>query len=104
LRPDLSVKWLDEDGALDRLLRAGELDAAFGVKDDPAVRPLFPDGGSALFAKFFQSHGYVPVNQIMLVRRPILEENPWAAEALVEAFQASKAAAYERDPTTRLVL
>lgn len=108
LKPDLSVKWLDEDGALDRLLRAGDLDAAFGVKDDPSadspIRPLFPDGGAGLFAHFYESHGYVPVNHIMLVRRPILEENPWAAEALYEGFQASKAAAYERDPTTRLVL
>lgn len=104
LRPDLSVTWLDEDGSLDRLLRAGELDAAFGVKDDPAIRPLFPDGGSGLFAEFQRACGYVPVNHILLVRRPIVEENPWVPEALYEAFEASKRAAYQRDPSTTLVL
>jgi 4,5-dihydroxyphthalate decarboxylase len=86
LRPDLSVTWLDEDGSLDRLLRAGELDAAFGVKDDPAIRLLFPDGGSGLFSEFQRTCGYVPVNHILLVRRPIVEENPWVPAALYEAF------------------
>src|SRR6266540_921833 len=73
LRPGLSVTWLDEDGALDRKLRAGELDAAFGVKEDPAVRPLFPDGGAALFAEFYRTRRYVPVNHVVLIRRPIVE-------------------------------
>ena len=104
LRSDLSVTWLDEDGALDRLLRAGELDAAFGVKDDPLIHPLFPGGGSGLFAEFQRTCGYVPVNHILLVRRPIVEENPWVPEALYEAFEASKRAAYQRDPSTALVL
>jgi 4,5-dihydroxyphthalate decarboxylase len=104
LRPDLSVTWLDEDGALDRLLKTRDLDAAFGVKEDPVLRPLLPDGGAGLFAEFWRTKGYVPVNHIMLVRRPILEENPWAAEALYAAFEQSKRAAYDRDPSTRLVL
>src|SRR5438094_8397230 len=104
LRPDLSVTWLDEDGALDRLLHAGDLDAAFGVKEDPAVRPLFPDGGADLFAEFYRTKGYVPVNHVVLVRRPIVEENPWVPEALYAAFEASKRAAYARDPSTMLVL
>src|SRR5437763_2249954 len=104
LRPGVSVTWLDEDGALDRKLRAGEIDAAFGVKDDPAVRPLFPDGGAGLFAEFYHSKGYVPVNHVVLVRRAIVEENPWVPEALYDAFERSKRAAYERDPSTRLVL
>jgi 4,5-dihydroxyphthalate decarboxylase len=104
LRPDLSVTWLDEDGALDRLLRAGDLDAAFGVKEDPAVRPLFPDGGAGLFAEFYRTKGYVPVNHIVLVRKQVVEENPWVPETLFDAFEKSKHAAYERDPSTRLVL
>ena len=104
LRPDLSVTWLDDDTALDRMLRAGELDAAFGVKEDPALRPLFPDGGAGLFAEFYRTRGYVPVNHVVLIRRPIVEENPWVPEALMDAFERSKQAAYERDSSTRLVL
>jgi 4,5-dihydroxyphthalate decarboxylase len=109
LRPDLSVTWLDDDTALERKLRAGEVDAAFGVRGDPAgaestIRPLFPDGGAGLFAEFYRSHGYVPVNHVILVRRPILEENPWVAESLFDAFQASKDAAYRQDASNRLVL
>jgi 4,5-dihydroxyphthalate decarboxylase len=109
LRPDLSVTWLDDDTALDRMLRAGDMDAAFGVRADPpdapsTIRPLFPDGGAGLFAELYQRAGYLPVNHVILIRRPIVEENPWVPEALYEAFEASKHAAYQRDPSTSLVL
>jgi 4,5-dihydroxyphthalate decarboxylase len=109
LKPDLSVTWLDDDTALDRQLRAGEIDAAFGVKADPPgtetpIRPLFADGGAGLFAEFYTKLGFVPVNHVILIRRPIVEEHPWVPEALYEAFNASKQAAYQRDATASLVL
>jgi 4,5-dihydroxyphthalate decarboxylase len=109
LRPNLSVTWLDDDTALDRLLRAGEIDAAFGVKADPPgadspLRNLFPNGGADLFAEFYRRLGFVPVNHVILLRRPIAEENPWVPEALYEAFNESKRVAYQRDPTASLVL
>lgn len=104
LRPGVSVTWLDDDTALDRMLRSGEMDAAFGVKADDAVRNLLPNGGADLFAEFHKEAGYLPVNHVILVRRPLVDENPWLPEALYEGLNASKAAAYERDPRAGLVL
>src|SRR5207245_1366175 len=80
LRPDLSVTWLDDDTALDRMIRAGDISAAFLIRSDPPdapspIRPLFADGGAGLFAEFFRRAGYLPVNHVLLVRRPIVEEH-----------------------------
>ena len=104
LKPGVSVTWLDDDTALDRMLKVGELDAAFGVRADDAVRSLLPNGGAGLFEEFYRSYGYLPVNHVLLVRRPLVEENPWLPEALYEGFEASKQAAYRRDPAASLVL
>jgi 4,5-dihydroxyphthalate decarboxylase len=38
-----------------------------------------------------------------MVRKRVVEQNPWVPEALFEAFEASKQAAYRRDPRTVLV-
>lgn len=104
LKPGVSVTWLDDDTALDRLLKAGEIDAAFGVRADEAVRSLLPNGGAGLFGEFYRSARYLPVNHVMVVRRPLVEENPWLPEALYRAFDASKHAAYQRDSAAALVL
>src|SRR5436190_16666907 len=42
IKPGLDVTWLNDDSALDRMVKAGQIDAAFGVREDPALRRLFP--------------------------------------------------------------
>jgi 4,5-dihydroxyphthalate decarboxylase len=104
LKPGVSVTWLDDDTALDRMLKTGELDAAFGVRSDDSLRTLLPSGGAGLFEEFHRSYGYLPVNHVLLVRRPLVAENPWLPEALYAGFEASKKAAYRRDPSSTLPL
>jgi 4,5-dihydroxyphthalate decarboxylase len=106
---NIRLRWLYEAGALDRLLRAGELDVAFATDEDPinqrdpVLRPLFPDGGRGLVGEFFVRRGFAPVNHTVLVQRRLVEDHPWLPQALYEAFEASKLEAYRRDPSTRLV-
>jgi 4,5-dihydroxyphthalate decarboxylase len=107
--PNIRLRWLYEAGALDRLLRAGELDVAYATDEDPidernpVLRPLFPDDGRALVGAFFAQRGFVPANHTVLVQRRLVEDHPWLPEALYEAFEASKQEAYRRDPRTRRI-
>jgi 4,5-dihydroxyphthalate decarboxylase len=101
----VSVTWLKQEGALNALLHAGEIDAAYGASgempvtgDSPSVRPLFPDNGRAFTEAFVRKAGFGPVNHTVIVQRRILEKDPWVAEALLEAFERAKQEAYRRDP------
>jgi 4,5-dihydroxyphthalate decarboxylase len=107
--PGLSVTWLYEAGALDRLLRTGQLDLAFATDEDPihaedgGLEPLFADGGQRFVRAFFERRGFVPANHTVLVQRRLAEAHPWLPAALYEAFERSKTEAYRRDPRTRAV-
>lgn len=88
---------------LNRMLQAGEIDAAFPALDVPLdtasgrVRRLFADRGRAFFADYFRATGFLPVNHVVLVRRAVVEEHTWVAKSLLEAFEAAKQEAYRRD-------
>lgn len=88
---------------LDAMLQNGEIDAAFPALDVPLttdsgrLRRLFPDRGRAFFADYHASTGFLPVNHVVLVQRRVVEEHPWVAESLLEAFEAAKLEAYRRD-------
>jgi 4,5-dihydroxyphthalate decarboxylase len=109
LAPGISATWLLEDGGLERMMAAQELDAAFlgGPEAIDAgatrVQPLFPDGGQEFFGEFYAATGFLPVNHSVMIRRRVVEENPWVAEALYEAFEASKQTAYRQQPGSALV-
>ena len=105
----ISLTWLYEAGSLDRLLRAGELDAAFASTEDPIregdeqLQPLFPDAGRQVVQRFFERRGFVPPNHTVLMQRRLAEEHPWLPAALYEAFEQSKQEAYRRDPRARSI-
>nr|MDT0661235.1 hypothetical protein [Micromonospora sp. DSM 115978] len=90
-------------GGVNRMLQAGELDAAFPAADVPIdtttgnVRRLFPDGGRQFMADYRRRSGFLPVNHVVLVRRRLVEQEPWLPAALFEAFEAAKREAYRRD-------
>jgi 4,5-dihydroxyphthalate decarboxylase len=109
LAPGISATWLLEDGGLERMMAAHELDAAFlgGTEaidaGETRVYPLFPDGGQEIFGEFFDATGFLPVNHSVMIRRRVVEEYPWVAEALYDAFEASKQTAYRENQTSALV-
>lgn len=98
----VNLHW-SSPAALNRMLQAGEIDAAFPALDVPLdtesgrVRRLFPDRGRTFFADFYAKVGFLPINHIVLIRRSVVEKEPWVAEALLEAFEAAKFESYRRD-------
>jgi 4,5-dihydroxyphthalate decarboxylase len=53
------------------------------------VVPLFPDA-AALDRLQYQRSGVVPAFTVITVRTALLEQHPWLAEALYEAFAAAR--------------
>lgn len=115
----ITLNWLTADQTFDRMLDAGELDAAFlvdprpsspaertsmpidryggtPVVGNPHMRYLFDDGGKAVITEFYRKTGIVPVNHMVIVQNRILREHPWVALELYKACQTSKELAYER--------
>lgn len=119
--PGVSLNWLREDQTLDRMLNEGEIDAAWGfaphykrgtenfrsidrygdtpIVGNPRIRRLFPDGGKSIIAEYYQKTGVFPVNHMVVVKKYILENNPWVALELYKAFSRSKELAFERART-----
>ena len=98
----VSLTWLPEPGAMQRMLEAGEIDAAFPGTDipltpGPTVKWLFEaDRGLGFIREFFEKTGFIPCNHTIIVQRRILEQAPWVAMALYDAFERSKQEAYRR--------
>ena len=49
--------------------------------------------------EYYQKTGVFPVNHIVVVKKHILENNPWAALELYKAFSRSKELAFEQART-----
>ena len=90
---------------------AGELDASIGIGsaqgsgidrmqsanliDNPDFPTLFSDP-KAESVRFFRKHGVFPPHHVTVVRESIVEQHPWVAVSLMEAFEASKRLAIQR--------
>jgi len=87
---------------VDRLLVAGELDAVIYPEvlpsfraGHPAVRRLFDDYKAAELA-YFARTGIFPIMHTVAVRARVVDQFPWVAVNLMQAFEASKAEGYRR--------
>ena len=89
----------------------GELDASIGIGSirgsgidrqqsvnlvgSPDFPTLFSDPkGESI--RFFRKHGVFPPHHVTVVRESIVEEHPWVAVSLMEAFESSKRLAIQR--------
>lgn len=88
------------------LLSIAELDAlVYPEFPDPATLArlglyrLFPDPKRAEL-EYFRRTGYFPIMHTVVIRRSLLDEHPWLARAVLDAFRASKDLAFTamRDP------
>jgi 4,5-dihydroxyphthalate decarboxylase len=73
------------------MLRDGALDAVIvgnDVADDPGLRTVFPDPGTAAQA-FWQRHRIVPVNHMLTVSRGLAERRPNVVAELLRMVRAS---------------
>lgn len=118
--PPAGVKlhMLNEEQTLAGMLEAGEIDAAFGIaagghidiyglspldrytgtpiEENPKIRPLFPDSGQQIILEYYRQTGVLPCNHMVIVQNRVLEQYPWVALELFNAFQQSKLLSYRQ--------
>lgn len=66
------------------------------------IRRLFRDPRAAE-EEYFRTTGIFPIMHVVVVRREVVEEHPWVARNLLEAFEQSKAQAMRRMRDPRVV-
>lgn len=97
--PGVAIEDAPPDECLDALFAAGRLDALLALRPPPCVLAgglpvgrLFPDWRSAEQA-YFRRTGHFPIMHTVGIRRALLEEHPWLARSVYEAFCTAKARA-----------
>jgi 4,5-dihydroxyphthalate decarboxylase len=91
--PDKTLSGMIASGELDCVIIARPPDS-FRQKHPDVVR-LFPDF-EAMEQRYYQETRVYPIMHVMAMRKSILDENPWAARNLVNAFEESKRRSLER--------
>lgn len=87
--------------SLSELLEAGDIVATIGADLPPAfgknpnVERLFPDFRQAE-KDYYKQTGIFPIMHLIVVRRDVLEDHPFIASSLYQAFCESKSLAYKR--------
>jgi 4,5-dihydroxyphthalate decarboxylase len=90
------------DKSLSEMLASGEIDCAIiarpptcFLKGDPNVVRLYPDY-LGMEEEYYQRTKVWPIMHIIAMKKAILDEHPWVARSLVNAFQESKRRSLER--------
>lgn len=98
------------DGSdISEMLAEGEVDAVIHpdiiapiLRQDPRVGRLFEDYRAEEEA-YFRRTGIFPIMHATAIRSEILEEHPWVANNLAQAFERAKFAGYRRMANPRIV-
>jgi 4,5-dihydroxyphthalate decarboxylase len=106
---DLKIQRVSPVKNVETMLVDGELDALIHpeliqpvLDRDSRVRRLFPDYRD-LEIDYFKRTGIFPIMHTTALRQEIVDENPWVPINLMQAFEASKKAAYKRMENPRIV-
>lgn len=92
--PRLDLRPIGAERTLSQMLLEGELDAVMGARPPrgfpgPRVRRLFPDFRS-VEADYFARTRIFPIMHTVVIRRELLEREPWVARNLYDAFCEAK--------------
>jgi 4,5-dihydroxyphthalate decarboxylase len=92
----MGTTGLDES----ELLVTGEVDALFHaaepkayIEGNPLVERLFPDS-KKVEQEYYAKTGIFPIMHAVAVRKSLLEENPWLAQAIFDAYSEAKQLEY----------
>jgi 4,5-dihydroxyphthalate decarboxylase len=106
---DLKIQRVSPNQNVETMLVDGELDALIHpeliqpvLDRDRRVRRLFPDYRD-LEIDYFKRTGIFPIMHTTALRQEIVDQNPWVPINLMQAFEASKKAAYQRMENPRIV-
>lgn len=103
LIPDgINIRTGSPDKDESDLLESGEVDALFHavqprafVERAPNIGRLFPDSRATEQA-YFKKTGIFPIMHAVAVRKSLLDQNPWLAKAIFDAYSQSKQIAYKK--------
>ena len=81
------------------LLFAGDIDAmittaTFAPEGRPTVDFLFPDYPERE-REYFKRTGFFPIQHTLVIKTSVLDEHPWVAKSMFDAWQASKERCYD---------
>jgi 4,5-dihydroxyphthalate decarboxylase len=83
------------------LLESGEVDALFHAAEPraylqghPDVARIFPDS-KAVEQAYFADTGIFPIMHAVAIRKDVIEEHPWLAEAVFNGYSQAKQKTYE---------
>ncbi len=89
----VNLEIIGRQPSLEELLLAGQLDAMvipsiIGaiIRGDSRVRPLFADPKSEE-RQYFQATNHFPIMHDVLLKQSLLEQDPWVAPSLLDAFK-----------------
>jgi 4,5-dihydroxyphthalate decarboxylase len=93
----LDLRAIGREQTLSDMLLQGELDAVIGARPPrgfpgPKVRRLFPDFRQ-VEVDYFKRTAVFPIMHTVVIRRELLDREPWVARSLYDAFCAAKACA-----------
>lgn len=84
------------DRTLDEMLLDGELDAVISARPpqsfgrrNPDVRRLV-ENFVEVEEEYYRETGIFPIMHVIVIRRPVLDEHPWVATNLLQAFKEAK--------------
>jgi 4,5-dihydroxyphthalate decarboxylase len=92
--PQVELNQIEPGQTLSQMLEDGELDAVIGPRPPsgfpgPRVRRLFEDFRSVEI-DYFRRTQVFPIMHTVVIRRDVLEANPWVARSLYDAFCEAK--------------
>jgi 4,5-dihydroxyphthalate decarboxylase len=92
--PGVQISDIDETQTLSAMLAAGEIDAFIGpftpsTFDGVRVKRLFPNFREVEM-DYYRRTSIFPIMHCVAIRKAVLEQYPWVARSLFDAFQESK--------------
>ena len=106
---DLNIQRVAQGKKVEKMLVDGELDALIHpeliqpiLEKDKRVTRLFPNYRD-LEMEYFQRTGIFPIMHTTAINQEVVDEYPWVPINLMQAFEASKKAAYKRMENPRIV-
>jgi 4,5-dihydroxyphthalate decarboxylase len=106
--PGLRIDHIKEGQTLDAMLLSGELDARLEpeypqpfLDGDPRCVQLFADP-KPVEIEYYERTGIFPIMHVTVVKREVVDKDPWVVKSLMDAFEKAKSIAMKRVENPRV--
>jgi len=107
--PGPTIERVGPDRNVDDMFTKGEIDAVFSPNFPkgwqqklPHIARLWPTYRE-MEIEWYKRTGLFPIMHVTVIKRDIVERNPWVVKSLMDAFEQSKQIAYKRLVNPRIV-